>query len=384
MKLDRSYKISQMIMVGLLISGIWYVNASSGLISTEKNDSVKYFSDVLEGPFSIHVIEADLTNDDLSLMAWRSGGLTTSSRQISDATSAGNRVLGGINADFFSFQTTLPIGNQVTNGEWVYGIHSRRSHVLQNDSGEIIMEPVSFLGEITLSDGATVSVTGVNRHRANDQAMFYNHHYQGTSRNDSTGVELAISLVPGHKWLAGNTVQVVVDQAIDGYFTSIDSNQKLLSIGKNHPDYEVYSSIASDDTLSLFLGFKNPELKNITQVVGGGGRILRDGVDATNENQEIEGIAEAFLQTRHPRSVVAVNQDASKLWLLVIDGRQASSLGMNFPEMADYLIKLGAWNAVNLDGGGSSTMIFNQQVVNSPSDPTGERSVTNVLMLVGK
>ena len=197
-------------------------------------------------------------------------------------------------------------------------------------------------------------------------------------------MELAISLVSGEKWLAGNTVRVVVDQAIDGYFTSIDSDQKLLSIGKNHPDYDTYKTIASHDTLSLFLGFKNQELKNITQVVGGGGRILRDGNDATNENQEIEGIAEAFLQNRHPRSVVAVNKDASKLWLLVIDGRQASSLGMNFPEMADYLTKLGAWNAVNLDGGGSSTMIFNQQVVNSPSDPTGERSVTNVLMLVGK
>ncbi|HAC15839.1 MAG TPA: hypothetical protein DCE78_07840, partial [Bacteroidetes bacterium] len=63
-------------MVGLLITGIWYVNATSGFISTEKSDSVKYFSDVLEGPYSVHVIEADLTNDDVSLMAWRSGGLT--------------------------------------------------------------------------------------------------------------------------------------------------------------------------------------------------------------------------------------------------------------------------------------------------------------------
>lgn len=384
MKLDRSYKISQMIILGVLLTGVWYVNGSSALTTKENNDSVNYFSEALEGPFSIHVIEADLSNEDVSLMAWRSGGLTTSSRQMMDAKAAGNSVLGGINADFFSFQTTLPIGNQVTDGEWVYGIHSRRSHVLQNESGDIIMEPVSFYGEISLSDGRTVSVTGVNRHRANDQAMFYNHHYQGISRNDSTGYELVISLVRGEKWLAGNTVRVVVDQAIDGYGTSINSDQKLLSIGRNHSDYETYKTISALDTLSLYLGFGNSDLNNITQVVGGGGRILRDGVDATNENQEIEGIAKAFLQNRHPRSVVAVNQDGSKLWLLVIDGRQASSLGMNFPEMADYLTKLGAWNAVNLDGGGSSTMIFDQKVVNSPSDPIGERSVTNVLMLVGK
>src|SRR5690606_27054283 len=175
----------------------------------------------LEGPFVAHIMEVDLTDRNVGFMAWRSGGLITTSRQIFDASEAGFNVYGGVNADFFSFQTTLPIGNQVTNGEFVYGIHSRRSHVLQNDVSEIIMEPVSFLGEIELSDGSLLSITGVNRHRANDQAMFYNHHYQGTSRNDSTGIELSVTLVDGNEWKAGNSVHVVVEQAVDGYFTSI-------------------------------------------------------------------------------------------------------------------------------------------------------------------
>ena len=61
MKLDRSYKISQMIILGVLLTGVWYVNGSSALTTKENNDSVNYFSEALEGPFSIHVIEADLS-----------------------------------------------------------------------------------------------------------------------------------------------------------------------------------------------------------------------------------------------------------------------------------------------------------------------------------
>jgi exopolysaccharide biosynthesis protein len=55
---------------------------------------------------------------------------------------------------------------------------------------------------------------------------------------------------------------------------------------------------------------------------------------------------------------------------------------MNFQEMAEFLLSIGAWNAVNLDGGGSTTMVINGKVVNSPSDKTGERPVANILIVV--
>jgi hypothetical protein len=383
MKVNRTFKISQMLMIGLLIIATWYVNASSPFFSIPKSDSVTYYSKNLEGPFVAHILEVDLTDNNIGLMAWRSGGLITTSRQLRDASTQGNRVFGGVNADFFSFQSTLPIGNQVTNGEFVYGIHSKRSHVVTFTDGRIDFEAVSFKGSVETQSGYKMSITGVNRHRANDQAMFYNQYYNGISRNDSTGVEIVVSPANGHQWIAGNTTTVTVASVKSGYM-NVSKSQYVLSIGRNHPDFNRYSRIGAGDTLSVFLGFTNSELTNVDQVVGGGGRILRDGADATSENQNLEGIAEAFLSNRHPRTLVATNRDASKAWLVVVDGRQASSLGMSFPEMANMLLELGAWDAVNLDGGGSSTMIYQDQVVNSPSDPTGERAVANVLMVVSK
>ncbi len=50
--------------------------------------------------------------------------------------------------------------------------------------------------------------------------------------------------------------------------------------------------------------------------------------------------------------------------------------------MADVLLQLGAWHAVNLDGGGSTTLVIRNEVASSPSDPAGERNVANALLLV--
>jgi exopolysaccharide biosynthesis protein len=55
---------------------------------------------------------------------------------------------------------------------------------------------------------------------------------------------------------------------------------------------------------------------------------------------------------------------------------------MNFQEMSDFLLSIGVWNAVNLDGGGSTTMVIHNKIVNSPSDKTGERPVANTLQIV--
>ena len=55
---------------------------------------------------------------------------------------------------------------------------------------------------------------------------------------------------------------------------------------------------------------------------------------------------------------------------------------MTLVEMADQLRTLGAWQAMNFDGGGSTTMVIDGKVVNTPTDPTGEREVGNALVVV--
>ena len=89
----------------------------------------------------------------------------------------------------------------------------------------------------------------------------------------------------------------------------------------------------------------------------------------------------------HPRTAVGFSQDGKKMFMLTVDGRQGAYLpGLNLQDLADAMIELGAHNALNLDGGGSSTMLAREpgttelKIVNTPSDG-GERPVPNGLAL---
>ncbi|MEK9501547.1 phosphodiester glycosidase family protein [Gaopeijia maritima] len=97
------------------------------------------------------------------------------------------------------------------------------------------------------------------------------------------------------------------------------------------------------------------------------------------------GVADnpSFAAARHPRTAVAVDSVRGRLWLIVADGRQGEyATGLTLPELAVLAEALGAAEAINLDGGGSSVMVIEGAVVSRPSDATGERAVANALLLV--
>jgi hypothetical protein len=103
--------------------------------------------------------------------------------------------------------------------------------------------------------------------------------------------------------------------------------------------------------------------------VGGNQRILTAGaVTAPNDS---------YTNTLNPHTAIAVSQDRTRVFLMTVDGRQNDySEGMFTTEMANLFLTLGAWDAINVDGGGSTTMVMddsdngtqNARVINSPSD----------------
>ncbi len=95
-----------------------------------------------------------------------------------------------------------------------------------------------------------------------------------------------------------------------------------------------------------------------------------------------------FSTTRHPRTAVGISNNGKRVLLVVVDGRQKGySDGMTLRELATLMLALGARDALNLDGGGSTTMIYADsshdiRVANRPSDATGERPVGDALGIV--
>ena len=84
---------------------------------------------------------------------------------------------------------------------------------------------------------------------------------------------------------------------------------------------------------------------------------------------------------RHPRTVIGVDRRGA-IWLIVIDGRQPThSVGMTLPDLVRLADRLELRDALNLDGGGSTTMVVKGKVINRPSDPAGPRAVSDAIVV---
>ena len=118
----------------------------------------------------------------------------------------------------------------------------------------------------------------------------------------------------------------------------------------------------------------------LAQVVGGFPELLDEGRAVMQ--QELDP-TQSFASFRHPRTAVGYDPAARRLWLVVVDGRQgAYSSGMTLEELTDALSAVGATEALNLDGGGSSIMVVRGKALSRPSDDSGERAVRNALAVV--
>ncbi len=338
---------------------------------------------VNEGPTRVQVLEVDLTHPSLAFESYRSSGLVPTSKQAAERQAQGVRVVAAINADFFSFTTTFPLGNQVLNGEFVMGTDSRRSHVMFDARGRPYFERARFTGALMLKTGTSISLAGVNRGTRRNALSLYSRYWEARPRGDSTDVEYVLRLV-GQPWRVSDTMRVVVvtqRQSAFGGSVPLATDEIAAVISGDSLVGLLQQSIALGDTVALYLGLE-PRFPNIRHVLGGGGRLLHNGVYDSTDNIQREGLNADFLARRHPRTFMGINKDTTRLYLCVVDGRQESSIGMNFREMAEFLLSIGAWNAINLDGGGSTTMVVDGRIMNSPSDPQGERGVANSLLVV--
>lgn len=116
----------------------------------------------------------------------------------------------------------------------------------------------------------------------------------------------------------------------------------------------------------------------IEDAVAGVPLLIRDGkIDITWKEEKA---SKDFVETRHPRTAVANLKDG-KFLMLTADGRSEASAGIDLYDLADFLLELGAVDALNLDGGGSTTMVLDDKVVNHPSDKGGERKIGDALIV---
>ncbi len=122
----------------------------------------------------------------------------------------------------------------------------------------------------------------------------------------------------------------------------------------------------------------NPEWKGVKHIISGGPYLVKDNqifIDMTAQKlQSIGG--------RNPRTAIGYTKD-NDLVIVAVDGREGSSIGLTLVELANLMKSLGCTNAINLDGGGSTVMYVNGQIVNRPQQ-TGGIALSNALVISRK
>jgi hypothetical protein len=127
-------------------------------------------------------------------------------------------------------------------------------------------------------------------------------------------------------------------------------------------------------------GVTPEQLDVANHIVNGAGLLRRDGANVTTWRSE--GLNDEQVTTvRHPRTLIG-RDVRGFIWLAAVDGRQPGySVGMTFPDLQRLCDMLELRDALNLDGGGSTTMVVNGRIVNRPSDLAGPRAVSDALVV---
>ncbi|MBR0237035.1 MAG: phosphodiester glycosidase family protein [Thermoguttaceae bacterium] len=126
------------------------------------------------------------------------------------------------------------------------------------------------------------------------------------------------------------------------------------------PTINTYPSFIQnkDGSVEIRIVLQGESLDKIKTAVSGRNYVLKDGECVSKEQAE----SFAYLKNRHPRTVVGISQDKKYVYLVTIDGRQPEfSVGTSMLESGKILLQLGAYDAVNLDGGGSTTMAYRDE-----------------------
>lgn len=312
-----------------------------------------------------------------------------------DLEKGGDRVLSGINGDYYVMATGNPLGLVITDGILRSSASYLNAIGFNPDGTAVIGKP-----DLTLRadfKGYSLKISDINKIRSGDGYFLFTDDFGPTTKNTQPGVDViltpvtvaegqpatgadGVSLTTSKQLKIGSLVSCQVEEVIEATdATTIPEGKFVLSISNTGGEWlqEMIRSLQPGDPLDLEIYGADTRWNDVDCAVGAMYWILSGG-------QVTSGLDAS---TAAPRTAVGVKDDGSVIFY-TIDGRQSGhSVGATVQMVAQRLQELGCTEAVLLDGGGSTTMVStypdygSSSIINAPSEGT-PRSVTNAIFLV--
>lgn len=307
----------------------------------------------------------------------------------------GHYVVGAINASFFNMSNGFPVNMLVKNNEIIH------FGILGEDENSPVHAPYAFgvnrNGALTIAEfqpklamthaGRSINLHSVNGERSYREAVLYTsaYHKRTTGSSDYvTDIVVTNTNKSAKQFSFGDRITGTVSEIRrlgEGANAEIPEDGFVIS-ANGAPLAEQLASVQVGDEITVEAEI-NDTWKNAEFLLATGPTLVRNGQVSISMNEQ-----SSFASTRRARSAIGISSDGTKLYFVTIDeGSPGYSQGATLRELAEYMRSIGAYQAINLDGGGSTAMVarlpyFEQAViVNRPSGGR-ERNVPTTLQVI--
>ncbi len=335
------------------------------------------------GPLNVYVLKADLSDPYLKVDTIIGGDGTLNSNQTVTEMAKRTGAVAAINGDFFQMnESGRTIGLAYQGGKLVESPAQRKDMYgfgLTADKTPLI-ELFSFSGKVTAANGKSFPLAGINKpgyllisdaSSDTDTLNLYNTLWGTTSRGKLPNLTGVVEAVVEN----GVVKRILTDQP----GVAIPANGYILK-GHGQAAKFIKENLKPGSKVSYKYTVE-PGGSDLFAAVGGQALLVQDGHLPSYFSQNITG--------RHARTAAGISKDGETLYLVAVEKQSAAdgtvlSVGMTQEELAGFLISIGAWRAVNLDGGGSTTMAarhlgeFSASLVNRPQG-TAQRRVPDAI-----
>lgn len=263
-----------------------------------------------------------------------------------------------INGGFFKPQTGVPLGTLMIDGKMLTGPIYNRVALGIFDNGYDV-------GRVKLdasikANGEIIKIDNINQPRIlSSYILLYTKDWGSFApASPQYGVQLQ---VVGDKIVKASANPLSIPK--DGY----------VIVGPKSKLEKLFGAKKVDLKIST-----NPEWENVRHIISGGPYLVKDDeifIDMTAQKLQAIG-------GRNPRTAIGYTENKD-LILVTVDGREGNSIGMTLRELANFMKDLGCTNAINLDGGGSTVMYVNGNIVNQPHQ-IGGIPLSNALVISEK
>lgn len=319
-------------------------------------------------PLKINVIEVNSRiNPDIKIAPIMAGQKLARKSTVVNMAQRNNS-FAAINGSYFKPQTGVPLGILMIDKKILTGPIYDRVALGITDTG-YKMDRVSLNSNLIYLD-KQLKVNNINQPRTlSTDVLIYTEEWGATSpQTPKYGLQIAVSdgkiIARSHSPLTipeNGYVISAPEKKLNEFFSDTEVSRKIV---KKNRDTEIYLDIKT-----------NPDWDDVNHIIGGGPFLVKDG------NIFVDYVEEKFkpITGRNPRTAIGYTKEGNFI-MVTIDGREETSVGAGLYELAKIMKSFDCQYAMNLDGGGSSTMQINGRIVNNPSIKGGI-AVSNALAL---